>query len=411
MSSTRILQDWLDSYIIYTQNSEPAQSYHLWTAISVIAAAMQRKCSLNWGSTLFPNMYIVLVGPSGSRKGTAMSVVMNMLNKLGIKLAAESITREALIRLMKESSSTSVTDDGKRMYLHCSLTVFSEELTVFLGYNQMQLMADMCNWYDCRDSWTYRTKNMGTDEIKGVWFNLIGGTTPALIQTTLPQDAIGGGLTARMIFIYEKGKAKTIVSPHQTYKEQKLGDDLLTDLGQINLMSGEFQISPEFLEAWSIWYPAQDANPPFKDERFGGYVTRRGTHVLKLCMILNASRIDGNMLLEPKDLYRAIQILEIAEEKMPMTFAGVGKSKVSDMVTKLIGVLADEKEVKLSEIMTRFYYDADASSMNLVLNTLNQMGCVKTIVKGQDTWLKYIKGISSEQAKSAIDKFKMPNSD
>jgi len=82
-------------------------------------------------------------------------------------MAAEATTREALIRALKEAGGTSVGDmvvgDGaiSQLYLHCSLTVYSQELTVFLGYNNMQLMSDLCDWYDCRESWTYRTKNMG----------------------------------------------------------------------------------------------------------------------------------------------------------------------------------------------------------------------------------------------------------
>ena len=61
----RKLNDWIDSYLEYTKNSEPPDLYKEWVAVSVVASILQRKCSLPWGDiTFYPNMYIILVGPS-----------------------------------------------------------------------------------------------------------------------------------------------------------------------------------------------------------------------------------------------------------------------------------------------------------------------------------------------------------
>ena len=77
-------------------------------------------------------MYIVLVGPSGCRKGTAMGPGYSFLRKVGAKLSAEATTREALIGSLELCKDTSVAPDGTS-YDHSSLTIFSQELTVFLG--------------------------------------------------------------------------------------------------------------------------------------------------------------------------------------------------------------------------------------------------------------------------------------
>ena len=208
----RQLDDWLDAYLEFTDNTEPPTQFHRWTALSLIASVLQRKCHLEWGSlTFYPNMYVVLVAPSGkARKGTAMGVGLQMLEELGVKLAAESITREALVRELANVSDKIIYPDNERVEFHSSLTIFSPELTVFLGHNNFQLMSDLTDWYDCRQKWIYRTKNMGTDEIVGVWVNLIGATTPSLIQTALPMDAIGGGLTSRIIFVCEQNKKRIV---------------------------------------------------------------------------------------------------------------------------------------------------------------------------------------------------------
>lgn len=335
-------------------------------------------------------MYIVLVGPSGCRKGTAMGPGFSMLRNLGIKMAAEAVTREALIRELKTCTNTQA--NGETMFMHSSLTIFSQELTVFLGYNNMQLMADLCDWFDCRDMWTYRTKTQGTDEITGVWVNLIGGTTPDLIQSTLPRDAIGGGLTARMILIYAPGKGKTVSIPHLTDEERKLGAILQADLERIMLLSGPFKVSDDFLNYWIQWYPEQDRQKIFDDTRFTGYVERRGMHALKLSMICNASRTN-DMILTSYDLQRAINLLSQVERDMPRVFSGVGKSPTSDIITQVMAQCAssDNMEIKYSELLRRFYQDADKRTMDGIIATLISMGVMKEVITGsQDKTLKFI---------------------
>ena len=151
----RLAGDWLSTYLAYTENTEPPNSYHVWTAISVIASALQRKVWLNWGhESIYPNMYIVLIGPSGRcRKGTAMNIGKRLLVAIkDVTITAESVTREALIRLMK-GAINNMTDPRhpSRITVHCSITVISEELAVFLGQNDVRFLSNLTDWYDSRD--------------------------------------------------------------------------------------------------------------------------------------------------------------------------------------------------------------------------------------------------------------------
>lgn len=310
-----------------------------------------------------------------------------MLRNLGVKMAAEAITREALIRELKTCTNTQAGDET--MYMHSSLTIFSQELTVFLGYNNMQLMADLCDWYDCRDIWTYRTKSQGVDEITGVWVNIIGATTPDLIQSTLPQDAIGGGLTSRMILVYAGKKGRTISIPHLTEEEKSLGVVLQSDLEKINMISGEFKVSQDFLDYWISWYPVQDSNRIFDHTRLLGYMERRGTHALKLSMICNASRTNDRII-TGYDLQRAIGLLESVEPGMPRVFSGVGKSPTSDILTQVMMYCATAGETTYAEVLRRFYQDADRRTMDGIIQTLSGMGCIKNIATGSSNKIVFV---------------------
>ena len=372
----RALKDWIDSYLDFVDNSEPPQMFKLWCAISVIASALERKCYLSWGTlTFYPNMYVVLVAPSGkARKGTAMGPALKMLEEINVKLAAEAITREALIQTLAESADSTPCDDGT-LDNHCSLTVWSPELTVFLGHQNFQLMSDLTDWYDCRSSWTYRTKNQGTDIIKGVWVNLLGATTPDLIRSALPMDAIGGGLTSRMIFVYEPRRGKIVPTPFLSNDDKALRVQLMNDLADIRMMKGLFKVTKEFVELWIDWYTAQEDNPPFKDNRFDGYIERRPNHVMKLAMICSAARTDS-MVISDQDLNRAIMILTETEKKMPFTFSGMGRSNASDVVASIMSEIASRGEagIPLKELMQLYYRDADGVLMDKILSQLTAMG-------------------------------------
>ena len=384
---SRFLGDWIDGYLQYTENSEPPKMYRLWCAISAIASALQRKCRLEWGPlTFYPNMYVVLVGPPGkARKGTAMHQSLDFLESLDLKMAAEAITREALIRELSNANVSDTTEDGK-MYFHCSLTVFAPELTVFLGYNNLQLLSDLTDWYDCRGKWTYRTKNMGTDDIHGVFVNLLGATTPDLIRTTMPLDAIGGGLTSRMVFVYEPDKGKVVAIPFLNDAEVGLKEQLKVDMERIHMLRGKFQVSQGFLDLWVDWYTHSSDKPPFRDDRLRGYIERRPNHIMKLSMILNASRSD-KMIITRQDLERAIAILEQTERNMPATFSGVGKYSHADTLTQVMNevAMAGKEGITKEKLTYIFRNDANLHVLNEIIDTLKQIKFLDVVSDGKST--------------------------
>ncbi len=341
---------------------------------------------LNLGLLRFyPNMYVILVGPSGCRKGTALGPALELLQELGVKLASEAITREALIRELNTSATTIIDVNGSPSF-HSSLTIFSNELTVFLGYQNKQLMSDLCDWYDCRDRWTYRTKGSGTDEIMGVWVNLIGGTTPELIRSSLPLEAIGGGLTSRIIMIFEEGDDKRIVIP---YGDPILRKKLLYDMELMSLLTGEYKYNESFLTKYGSWYLDPASQPGlFDDPYFKGYCSRRANHILKLSMICNASR-DGHMVLDGQDFDRALDLLLHAEVKMPYVFRGVGKNVLADVTERLLGLLAVNKKMDLEEVMKRFYKDVDRQALSKMITTLKAMGTIDDVYEGNKCYLVF----------------------
>lgn len=375
--SGRKLNDWINAFMRYTENTEPDPTFRKWTAISAIASVLQRKCYVPWGPSLtfYPNLYIVLVGPSGSRKGTAMNPGLDLLMDLGnITISAQATTLQALIRRLKETNYTDIDFETNETSFHSSLTIFSKEFTVFLGYHNHELMASLCDWYDCDRRWSYETISRQTEEIIGVWVNLFGATTPDLIRSSLPLDAIGGGLTSRIIFVFAPKKGKIVPIPCATQEELALREHLFNDLEKIYMLSGRFNYTQGFIDSWTDWYIKIESDPPpFTTDRLRGYMERRPTHIMKLSMIMSASRSEKPRLcVTTEDFNRAVEVLAEVEQRMPAVFSGVGKSPIAEIVPKIITYLANQrgKEIPIWKISRHFQEDVDEWTLQKCFQTL-----------------------------------------
>lgn len=373
----RKLDDWIAGFLTYMENSEPPQLFKLWSALCTIAAVLQRKCWVNWEKKIYPNMYVVLVGPSGSRKGTAMGPCLDLLlGESSVRLAAEATTREALIRKLKNCNVVDMVKSGPAQR-HASVTIWSQELATFLGYNNPQFLSDLTDWYDCRDMWTYETKGQGIDEIHGVWVNLFGATTPSTLQASLPMSAVGGGLTSRIIFVYGDKKSKIVDVPIRTPAEEALYYELSYDLSEMAQLSGEFRMTGGYLEKRIAWRRQQELQPPMMDHRFEGYLTRRATHLLKISMILSASRGD-DMLLDEDVHERSLKILEATEAQMNKVFRGYGLKSEAVLFPQLMNDIAMAGTIPFNILLERFMNDIDKTELASIIQTFEKIGFCKT---------------------------------
>ena len=353
----RKCKNWLNSYVQYCHDSEPPTKFHEWMGISVISSALQRKCKLAWGSlTYYPNFYIVLVAPAGkARKGTAMAFARKFIDDMNIPLISDTTSLQALIRRMSESTNTEESSEEGYFESHSSVTAFSPELSVFLGFSNKELISNLCNFYDCLDVFRYETISRDVEEVIGVFLNLVGATTPNQIKDTMSTESIGIGLTSRIIFIYEDKIKKRIVCPFYTLSEEgkQLGEDLLYDLTMIRSLRGNFKVSKGFLDFWTEWYGNYPEEGTLDPTNFGNYWERRPTHIFKLSMVMSASESD-TMLINKRHLEAAIMFLEETEIKMAKTFQFAGQFEKADNLQRMMAFIAIHKEVYQDELMREF---------------------------------------------------------
>lgn len=403
----RKLTDWIGGYLEYTEETEPPLGFKLGCAISCISAALERRCWLPFSyRQIFPNTYIILVGPSGaSRKGEAMYTARYFMKKANVHIAPQSTNQQTLIaRLQRDDSRKQFMGDDKNMVFHCSIACVSEELQVFLGSGNIDFLAALTDWYDCADAWIYETKSGGKQQINGVCFNLLGATAPSWIASMFPKEAIGGGFTSRCILIVEQYKGKIVVNPATLADNKELHDNLVHDIQSIATLKGAFSWSKEALEAYGAWYlkyetAIKNGNPPIHDTRFGGYIARRAAHAMKFSMLMSASRGD-DMIITLGDFQRSVKILESFEPRMPHAFKGVGESTLAAAADTVLSILRHAKSgVKRSTILRNNYRDIDGWALDKVIEMFVQAKLIttRTMLEDSDVLYKMRKDKGSEE--------------
>lgn len=370
--------NWLDTYMDYTEHTEPPDSYHQWCSLSILAACLRRQVWINMGFfNVYPNMYTVLVGPPATRKNTAINIAVNLALKLdGIHIGADSTSREKLIRDIKESKVQTVLPNGDT-YEHSSLTIVSKELSVFLGSYNHDLLSLLTDLYDNHPKWEYRTKNMGVDVIYNEWLNLLGGTTPTWLVGSVPLDAIGGGFTSRIIFVVEHEPRKKVARPRITDKEVKLHDDLLHDLELISTMCGEMKLTKKADEWFEDWYEHGNTKKSH-DMRFDGYYGRKHIHLLKVAILVSAS-YSSDMMITDLHLKSALYLIEQLEDRMIEAFGAAGRSILAQDIDVVLKYIQDNKTISRNQLLKAVWRDVNPKDIDIVIKSLCEMKMIKPV--------------------------------
>lgn len=371
----RRLTNWLKAYLAYTAESESPEAYHKWVALSVIAGALRRRVFFDMKYfLLYPNLYVVLVGPAGRcKKSTAMRIGRGMLSDVpGINFNTDSTTRERLIVDLQHSHA-----DG-----HSSMTSYSSEFGSLLTSSGMDMVVFLTDIYDCPLDWEHRSKSGGPNKIKAPYLNLIAATTPEWIGKAMPLDTVGVGLTSRVVFIFEDTPRVRPAFPDLSPEQISLRHLLIEDLRTMSTITGEYRLAPGVKEEYETWYQARIKEPnPTGDPRLNGYFERKPMHVLKIAMIVAAS-FSSETIIKSENLQMAFGLLEEIEPRMTSVFVNVGKNPLAVDYAEVLAAIQRTGFASFGQLLGRFKHSVDKEQMISVLETLIATGQITADAKG-----------------------------
>lgn len=311
------MDSWIGSFIEATANEHSPQIFQRWTAISLIAAALEQKVWVRTSSDLYPNLYVLLIGHPGVGKTRIIRVVRKLATDLegGMCVAPISLTFASLVDCLDQAKRNWILPGTAEPYSFNSLYLCAGEFGAFMHKYDNEMVDGLAAFYDPDPYGQVRRTMEHKPTIDSPQINMLAGVTPQNLMHFMPDRAWGQGFTSRVIMVFSD--ERIIPNDFALENAPDLGD-LTHDLRVINNLYGRFHVTKEYVECVHNWQSLGEIPVP-DHPKLTHYTTRRRVHLYKLSMVASVNR--GNTLaLTREDFNTAMGWLLEAEAYMPDVF-------------------------------------------------------------------------------------------
>jgi len=408
-------RDFFNNYYDYVGDTESPLIFHRWSILSGVAASLGRRCHIPLGYyKIYPAMYTMLVGASGTRKSSATSLAAKVLKDAGyMHISADKTSKEKfLLDLMDKNhviDSIASLEDMLVMdtAMHdAEAFVLSDDLQDFLGSNNIDFISLLGRLWETKDTYEHRIKTGTSIRIEHPVVNILSSTTPTGLSLTFPPEILGQGFMSKLMLIYGDVTGKRISFP-------KAGDEesLNKIVHVLRQLLNRGRISLDIsVTARDLLDTIYQANVRVEDPRFVSYETRRHDHLLKLVMItalLRQYNVEYPTVLVD-DVLIANTMLTCAEHQMPLALGEFGKGKFSDVGNSLMEALhRTHKPMNLLDLWKVVAQDLGSQNdLVAILRGLQSLDKIQTVtVEGQAKFLPVVKSAKRLDAKLLTDDF------
>src|SRR5882672_725201 len=377
-SGLRRLNSWIEAFVEYTADLESPEIFRRWTAIATIGATLEQKVWAHTTDKIYPNMYTFIVGHPGVGKSRTISAARRLCEAIeGYPIGPQSVSKASLVDALKKSrrSVTNVALGISEEYN--SMILFSDDWQVTMSEWNKELIAGLTTFYDVIASYSEMKRTKEIDiKIKAPQLNILAGSTPSQLMTTMPEGSWEQGFTSRAMFIFSDDRH---INETAFGRKEKNPEDLIHDLHVISSLWGQLGNAENFIAQVDNWRRA--GMPPVPNHpRLLHYNSRRFVHLLKLCIIVCVDR-GQKLIITEEDYKRALSWLIEAEMHMPNLFqAGAGNADANAMqeIAHYVKALGQVEEGDLIKFATN---KIPAQSLQRILDLM--VGSRQIVILGR----------------------------
>ncbi len=311
--------DWIEEFMSYTEELPSPDNFRLWTGISTIAGACERRIWMKSSlKRLYPNLYILLIGnPSVGKSASLVFAEEFWRSTKKVFIAPNAVSKASLLDVLARSGKKIIINNGDGLLEYNALAIAASEFGVLVPSHDPEFLSVLVDIYDNKDNFSDEKRTTKSVDIICPMLNIIAGTTPGYMMGLLPEEAWNSGFMSRQIMIYasEGPKVDFFDAPSRSETSKQ---KLIQGLIKITERMGEIQWSADAKAGFRGWI-AKDQAPVPEHSKLRHYCGRRNIHIAKLAMISCISRGEDLEVLA-QDLTRAMDWLFAAEIRMPDIF-------------------------------------------------------------------------------------------
>jgi len=360
--------------------SEIPEIFHFWSFVSLISAVVEDRV---WyqrfkHTKLFPNLFIILIGPSGLGKSVAISHAVNIARKsTSINIFEGRSTAAHLIdRLGKP-----YTDEwGQKCLANPKLWLVMDELRNDISPN-VKMIEDfiffMTKIYTSANS-TMDTGTRGHGEIKlhNPLINWLSGTTNDDLREIMTAHLMRSGFTARTCFIWAENEFdKRILDIKYPEDYEEVYHHICTRLWMMQRAEGSFMITSTAKMELDLWYDTRD-NP--EEELLYSSWNRDLELLLKFAMILCLAD-GGPLVLQHKHIIHAQAMIGMVQSFNNRLIEAASETQATRPINDLAKYMKKRKVIDHTTA-SRYFRSVkglNGKQFNEVVLELSKDGCLE----------------------------------
>lgn len=364
---------WLRWYVDHTRFTESPLSYHIFSSLTALGAALGRRVYKEKGFfRIYPNFCTILIGPTGRvMKTSAVDVAKNLVKKAVLcPIMADAITPESLVDTLSKN--------GGHQF------IYAPEASVFLGkqrYNE-GLTTLMLRLLDCPDEFTRRTLGAGETTITNVALSILAGSTLSLLSGASPETVTSGGFLNRFVLVVENDSPRIYPEP----QKGKWEDKLVEVLERLKAFSGPIKFGKAADQWFDNWYRQRKNFIKQVDSETAAEVIQRGPmHLERMSILIHLAHCDTFEIC-PECCTVAQHLLEYYESKLPQMVSALSGTVSSRGIEFITTALRKHNGVlDRTTLMHKTSHRMDRTELDRHLGTLKEMKTVREEKRGLAT--------------------------
>jgi hypothetical protein len=358
-------------YSAYLYDVCSPRQFIRWNYYFSISSILARKVWFSEDSKIFPNLYIVNVGPPSVGKSWPATLTRELLDGMKdvkiipgteklletplVNLSPQSLTTERLYDLLADSvESIKFQDDPPKFYVHSSISFYhTEELTTLFQKNQDSLVDFFVQGWN-GGSFKRETKASGKANIQNMCINLCSCTTVNRLADCMASKLMTEGFTSRVLFIYgDKPFHRVPIFKPDAEKRAGLKEvkEHWKELGKV---FGEVKLSSAAHEWLAEWITKRMDIHLNKDKRLEDYYGRKYHHLVKMAMVCHFSE-SLSMTLGVEDFEEALRQLELVEVNMHRALKGMGANPLHRLAEEIRNYLEANGPTTYKKLLAEFF--------------------------------------------------------
>lgn len=334
----------------WNEGTEVPEQYFFWSGISALSALVNGQVWTHMGRyQIFPNMYIVLLGPPGNGKTSALRRAEKIIRQFDdVSLSAQAETAEGLVRFMRDNCVRTFDFGDGQMTPYTPVSCYLSELSNFFGRDPGGMIDLLTGIWDCGgETFHRRTKGQGEDKLPRPNLNLLAGTTQDWITTYLKTDIIGGGFTRRVVFVNELMGDDTNRNPwpEDTPEGLTAFNNCIAYGRILRELRGEMKYGPGARTWWDKWYTTREIS---REPDVRGYHKSKPTILLKVATLIALSN-EPKMEISISDLEVALALLDKSEIHLSRVFQGIGRNELNTVAMKIVEFVFNANTIKYTD--------------------------------------------------------------